>query len=156
MCFYDCLNYNYCTLSEMTRIKMINQSKIIFFRGCVPKIVSCTSRESWVLFRHYCTLSWCAKIIVYIMARLSYSFVRTLYYLIIANMQTYLKVFNFPNACQVLQCVSKIISILTTISIIFHIIHETVCIQPAHLSCDDCENTIRVLIILLSSPNLKH
>ena len=80
-----------------------------------------------------------AQIIEYIMASWSYLFVCTLHYLIIIIMQPYLKVFKFKNACREhsVECVSKIKSIL---SVIFHAIYGTLCIQLTHLSYDDCEN----------------
>ena len=46
-------------------------------------------------FFYYCAVLWCVQIIKYIMAWLSYSFARTLHYLIIIIMQTYLKVLDF-------------------------------------------------------------
>ena len=43
---------------------------------------------------------------------------------------------------------SKIKSILT---IIFHAIYGTVCIQLTHFLCDDCENSVLYLIIIIKS-----
>ena len=55
-------------------------------------------------------------------------------------MQTYLKVLNFLNVCQLqfAEWASKIKSIL---SIIFHAIYGAVCIQFNYFSNDDCEKT---------------
>ena len=63
-----------------------------------------------------------------------------IHYLIIISMQTYLKVLKFWNACQVhsVKCVSKIESIL---SVIFHAIYRSICIQLTLLFHDDYENT---------------
>ena len=83
-----------------------------------------------------CAVLWCAQIIKYIMARRSYSFVCTLYFLIIVIMQTYLKVLHFWNFCQVF--FREIKSIL---SIICHEINVAVWIQLTNFSYDDCENT---------------
>ena len=64
-------------------------------------------------------------------------FTQSHYYIII--MQTYLKVINFWNTCQVYsaECVSKIKSIL---SIILHALYGAVCIQLTHFSYCDCVN----------------
>ena len=47
MCFYDCLYYCYCTLSEMTRIKMINQSLFHNYHGSKMKIVKTLYLSTW-------------------------------------------------------------------------------------------------------------
>ena len=48
MCFYDCLYHYYCTLSEMTRIKMINRKKYILY---------CHSGNKPLIRRTLCTIA---------------------------------------------------------------------------------------------------
>ena len=74
------------------------------------------------------------------MAWWSYSFICTIHHPTIIIIQTYLKVLNFQNACQVhsVKCVSKIRSVLC---VIYHVIYGAVCILLIQLSDDDCVNT---------------
>ena len=73
----------------------------------------------------------CAQIIEYSVTRWLHSFVCASYYLIVIIMQTYLKVLNCYNACQVhsVICVSKIKSILL---IIVHAIYGAEFIPLTH------------------------
>ena len=66
---------------------------------------------------YYCTVLWCVQMIEYIMARWSYSFVCTLYYLIIIIMQTYLLVLHswITRQMHSIECVFKIKSFLSII-----------------------------------------
>ena len=50
MCFYDCLYYHYCTLSEMTRIKMINQ-----YNGALTFL--CFFMISWLIWITWISMS---------------------------------------------------------------------------------------------------
>ena len=79
------------------------------------------------------------QIIEYIMVRWSYTFVCTLHYLIIIRIQTYMKVLESYNTCQVhyILRVSKIKAILAHI---FHAMYGTVCIQFTPFSYDNFEN----------------
>ena len=96
------------------------------FHGCVPEVVVSLYAvvhihpgTAGLYFFYHCTVLWCAQILGYIIAWLSYSFVCTLHYLIIIIMQIYLNVMTLENTCQLnsVECVSKIKSIL---SVIFH------------------------------------
>ena len=49
----------------------------------------------WILSFFYCEVLWYVEIIEYIIARLSYSLVRTLHYLIIIIMQTYMYIWRY-------------------------------------------------------------
>ena len=95
-------------------------------------------RKAGFCFFYYFAIILCVQIIEYIMARWSYLFVCTLYYLIIIIIN-YLTVLNLYNAClvQSIECVSMIKSVL---SIIFHVLYGVVCIQLGHemLVCTLC------------------
>ena len=78
----------FISTTTMQQSPLVNLDWIEHFPGPWYLSLEC------VPFFYYYTLLWCAQIIVYIMARLSYSFVCTLYCLIII-MQTFLKVLNF-------------------------------------------------------------
>ena len=100
--------------------------------------MSCRSHH--IFFYYYWAVLLCAQIIEYIMARWSYSFVCTLcFLLLIIIMQTYLKVVNFYNICQV-HFVETRLKIWSIFSIIFIVIYWSVCIQLTHFSFDHCEN----------------
>ena len=63
-----------------------------------------------------CSLWW-VQIVGYVLACRSYSFICTLHHPIIIIVQTYLKILNWYNACQIyfVECVSKIQHILSVI-----------------------------------------
>ena len=63
--------------------------------------VSYISRDSYLSVFYYCAVLCCVQIIECIITRWSYWFVCTSLYLIIIIMQTYLKVLNLLNDCQV-------------------------------------------------------
>ena len=93
-------------------------------------------RDNWVLFP---LLLFRKRMIAYIMARGSHSFVCTLNHITIFLMQTYMKVLNLYNACQVhsVECVSKIKPIPSSN---FHAIFEALCIQLTRFSCYNWDN----------------
>ena len=86
-----------------------------------------------------CSLWW-VQIVWYVLACRSYPFVCTVHHLIIIIVQTYLKIFELYNACQIyfVECMSKIRHILS-------VIHYTICgvvfFQFTHFPCDHWENT---------------
>ena len=75
-----------------------------------------------------------------------------LHHPIIIIVQTYLKAFNYLNACQIYaaECVSKVQSILSSI---VYLMHGTVCLQLTQFACNDRDN---VYFILLSSSNREY
>ena len=96
-----------------------------------------------------CNLWW-VQIFGYAFACRSYSFVCTIHHLIIIIVQIYLKALNLWNACQIyfVECVSKIKYVL---SVIHYTICGAVCFQFTHFSCDDWDDWVLCLIIIIKS-----
>ena len=82
--------------------------------------------ESEFCVFNYCAVFWCAQIIVYIKASLSYTHICTLHYLICRPIRRH--------------WTAKML-IRSVFAIIFHEIHGALCVQLTHFTYDDCENT---------------
>ena len=97
---------------------------------------------------YYCAVLRCVQIIEYIMTRWSYpGFFCISHFLIIFSIE----LLKCLSGTFCLECAFKMKSILT---IIFHAIHEAVCIQLTHFPYDDCENVCT--FIVLPSSNRKY
>ena len=118
---------------------------VIFFRVCVYIYVP--GKLDFLLF-YYSAVLWCTQLIGYFIAQLSLSFACRSHYLVIINMQTYMKVLNFKkNLSQSQKCLR-----ISIISIIFREMYGPMCIKVIHFSYDDCENMcVLYLIIIINS-----
>ena len=113
---------------------------VIFFRGHVPEVVPYISWESWVL----CLVLPCIRMLC-ANNRVHYYCPMVLFVCLHITRPHYHNhipfwgywTFKMLSDTLCLQCVSRIKKI---ISIIFHAIYETVCIQFTHYYCHDCEN----------------
>ena len=98
---------------------------IIFFCGCVPQMFATSYSVTYyiyipgklgICFHYHCIIvqfMMSAKV-RYVLAFRSHSYVCTLHHLIIIIVQTYLKILNLYNTCQIyfVECVNKIKHIL--------------------------------------------
>ena len=105
----------------------------------ILSLIAYTFRENRDFFSLLLCSLWWVQIVGYVLACRSYSFVCTVHHLIIIIVQTYRKILNLYNACQIyfVECVSEIKHILSDIH---YTICGAVCSQFTHFSCDDWEN----------------
>ena len=99
-----------------------------------------------------CSLWW-VKIVGYVLARWSCSFVCILHHVIIIIVQTYLKTLNLKMPVRyILSSVRVRLSIFSQLSIIRYM-YGAVCFMFTHFPCDDWDN---IHFVLLSSSNRKY
>ena len=101
---------------------------LIFLLPHILSLLHTHSGKTGILFSLLlCSLLW-VRIVGYVLAWRSCSFVCTLHHHIIINVQTYLKPLNLSNACQIyfVECVSKIEHIF---SVIHCPLYGAVCFQ---------------------------
>ena len=110
------------------------------------------SGKTGILFSLLLCSLWCVKIVGYILAYRSYSFIGTLHHLIIVIVQTYLKTLNSYNACQLyfVECVW--LNIFSQLSITKYM---GPCVFSLPISLVMVER-IYIYFVLLSSSNWKY
>ena len=89
-----------CTCWTKATWQLISISTSFVSAGHSQQWYVYSGKTGFCLF-YYCAVLCCTQILEFILAKWSYSFVCTLYYLIIIIMQKYLKLLNFKNTCQV-------------------------------------------------------